>query len=212
MSRRDLLHRRCWAHALELGLDLCEPADGPDRVDPEEVDLFIDASGAVSRGRVTAEELRHFAGIATLLLRKDVEEIRHVRRIVAGRGHHLSARDVGLLLGRAAELEKQRIQAEAAERGDPLLRGRVVLTHQAAQEPEPRLGDVRLRRLARAVAQSDVRNLVSHDSGQLAFVLRCLDEAAIHVQISARQRKRVDVGGVDDLELVGVVRSGSDLR
>jgi hypothetical protein len=47
-----------------------------------------------------------------------------------------------------------------------------------------------------------VRHLVGHDSGQLAFILRGLDEAAIHVHVTARQRKRVDVGGVDDFELI----------
>jgi hypothetical protein len=46
----------------------------------------------------------------------------------------------------------------------------------------------------------------------LAFVLRSLDEPAVHVHVTARQRKRVDVGGVDDLELIGERLSRSDRR
>ena len=58
---------------------------------------------------MTAKNRSTLLGSRPLLVRQDVEEIHHVHRIVAGRGHHLSAGDVGLLLGRAAELQEQRI-------------------------------------------------------------------------------------------------------
>ena len=43
-------------------------------------------------------------------------------------------------------------------------------------------------------------------------ILGRLDEAAVQIQIAAGQRKRVDVRGIDDLELVRAVRAGGDRR
>jgi hypothetical protein len=100
----------------------------------------------------------------------------------------------------------------SADCGDRLVRGVIVFADQSAEKAEPRLAQIRLRRLAGAMAECDVGHLVGHDSGQLTFILGRLDEAAVHVEVSARQCKRVDVGDVDDLELVRVLRPRRDRR
>ena len=75
-----------------------------------------------------------------------------------------------------------------------------------APEQRPDLVFRRLGGLRRAVPQRDVAELVGHHAGDLAFGLRRLDHAAIEVHRSARQRERVDLAHVDDLE--GVAELG----
>jgi hypothetical protein len=58
------------------------------------------------------------------------------------------------------------------------------------------------------VAQRHVRHLVGQHAGQLALVARGVDGAAVDVHVAARQRERVDVGRVHDLDLVGPAVAG----
>ena len=59
---------------------------------------------------------------------------------------------------------------------------------------------LRLRRLQRAVAQDDVREFVRHHAGNLVVGARRLEHAAIEEHRAARQRKRVDLAQIYDVE------------
>ena len=59
-----------------------------------------------------------------------------------------------------------------------------------------------LGRLRGAVTKRDVGDLVRHDAGHFALALRGLDHPAIEEHRTARQRERVDLLLVDDVERV----------
>ena len=59
---------------------------------------------------------------------------------------------------------------------------------------------LRLRRLQRAVAQDDVREFVRHHAGNLVVGARRLEHPPIEEHRAARQRKRVDLAQVYDIE------------
>ena len=80
-------------------------------------------------------------------------------------------------------------------------------TEDAAENADAGLGEVGLRRLMRAVAQRDVRDLVREHAGDFAFVARVVEHTAIDVNESARQRERVDVRLIHDAELILEVRT-----
>ena len=90
---------------------------------------------------------------------------------------------------------------------DDLLASAAVAAQQAAQDAEPGLGCVGLRRLVRPVPQGHVGDLVREHARQLALGARGLEQAAVHVQEAAREREGVDVGRVHDPDLVGVARA-----
>ena len=59
---------------------------------------------------------------------------------------------------------------------------------------------------ARCLPQRHVGDLVRHDARHLAFGLRRFDHAAVKEHRPARQRKRVDLLLIDDLEGVAELR------
>jgi hypothetical protein len=56
------------------------------------------------------------------------------------------------------------------------------------------------------MTKGDVRQLVRHHAGHLAFRFRFLDHAAVEKHRSARERERVDLFLVDDVEGVAELR------
>ncbi len=59
-----------------------------------------------------------------------------------------------------------------------------------------------LARLGRAVSEDDVTQFVSHDAGDLAFVLCGFDHSPVDVHRSTRKREGVDFADVHKLECV----------
>ena len=57
-------------------------------------------------------------------------------------------------------------------------------------------------RLCGRVTEGNVADLVCHDAGHFAFVFGGFDHSAIDIHRPARQRKRIDVAGVDDFEVI----------
>ena len=137
-----------------------------------------------------------------------VEEAHHVRGRVAARGEDLRAADVRLRLELAAELQEQRVQADAAD-GVQDLRGVVadLAAEETAEDLQAGLGGVGLRGLVRSVTERGVRDLVREHARDLTFVPRVLDDAAVEIDVAARQRERVDVRCVHDAEAVLELRT-----
>ena len=78
---------------------------------------------------------------------------------------------------------------------------------------ETGLCEICLRGLARRMAQRDVRDLVREDARELAFILHGREQAAVHVDVAAGQRERVDlrIGHREEFEvLLDVLRSRDD--
>src|SRR5439155_11477380 len=88
-------------------------------------------------------------------------------------------------------------------------------TQNTAQRSANSADELTLGSLVCSMAQNHVRNLMSHHSGDLRFVVRCFNGAAIYVNRSAGKREGIDLFFVDDLEgkwkLVLVGSSGDKL-
>ena len=63
-----------------------------------------------------------------------------------------------------------------------------------------------LGRLCGTVPQHDVADLVRDHAGDLALASRGLEHAAVHEDRSSRERERIDVFAIDDLERVAKLR------
>ncbi len=150
-----------------------------------------------------AQPLR--AARAALLLDR-LEHAGHLERVVPGRGHDVRPEQIGLALELTAESQECRAEPElrALRHGAADVAADDGADDRAEQRPD--LVFRRLGGLGRAVPQRDVAQLVGHHAGDLAFGVRRLDHAAIDVHRSARQRERVDLAHVDDLE--GVAELG----
>src|SRR5262245_8302382 len=115
---------------------------------------------------MAAEPLRT---LPAALLFDGPEHVGHAARVVAGARHDLRAQQVGLLLVSAAEL--QEVGAEPEVRplrddaaGDAADDGAEHLSGYGADLELLAFGG-----LCRAVTERDVRELVRHDAGDLAF-------------------------------------------
>ena len=161
------------------------------------------------RAGVIGKELGRRAHLL-LHVREHREEIGQGVRIVSGVVRDLRAQDVRLALVRARVLEQQGVHGEGAHGGDQFSQ-RVVAQH-ASQHGHAHRGRQGLRHLAGAVPQRHVRNLVADHARQLRLIVGGLDQAAVHVHVSARKGKRVDVRHVHAFELVGILLAGSKLR
>ena len=158
-----------------------------------------------------AQELRT---AATALLLDGLEHTRHLTRVVAGARHHLRTEEVGLALVLAAVLQEVGAQPDLRPLGDH--RTGAPADDRAQHLPGERaeLELLARGRLRGAVPQHDVRELVRHDAGDLAFRLRRLNHAAVQEHRPARQREGVDVAEIDDVERVtelGLAKLARDL-
>src|SRR5205085_3094105 len=122
------------------------------------------------------------------------EEIHHVSGRIPGRGEDLRAAHVRLRLDVAAVLQEECVEADSADRVDDL-RGSLpdFAAEDSAENADARLREIRLRGLMRPMPQRDVRDLVSEHTRHFALVARVVEYAAIHEDITAGQRERVDV-------------------
>jgi hypothetical protein len=82
----------------------------------------------------------------------------------------------------------------------------------AAQNSQWYLRRIGFRSLVGAMAQRYVGDFVRDHAGELRFVVRCLDGAAVDVEEPARQGEGVDGAVVHRFELVGVFCPGCFLR
>ncbi len=149
---------------------------------------------------MAGEEVRQLGRLTALLLAQHREHGSHALRVVSRLRHHLGPDDVRLGFRGAAELQKERVQPEAADSLDDLTGRPAAPAEHASQDPDARLREVGLGSVVRAVAKRDVRDLVSDDSGELRLRRHGLDQAPREVDRAAGKRERVDVGGIDDFE------------
>ena len=168
-------------------------------LDAQHLRFAVDGLHAVSRVRVIAQELRT---AATALLLDGLEHARHLARVVAGARHHLRTEEVGLALVFAAVLQEVGAEPDLRSLGDdgtgaPADDGAKHLPGERAE-----LELLALGRLRGAVPQHDVRELVRHDAGDLAFGGRRLNHPAVQEHRPARQRERIDLAKIDDVERV----------
>ncbi len=142
---------------------------------------------------------------ATLRLDR-LKHVGHVARVVPRARHDLRAKQVGLPLVVAAVSEERSSKANLRAEGDRLT------GHAAKHGPRnlPKNGSDLIGHclacLRGAVAQRDVANLVREHAGDLAFVPGRLEHSAIDIHRTARQRERIEVAHVDDIERVTELR------
>jgi hypothetical protein len=149
---------------------------------------------------VRAQPLRS-ARTAALLL-DGAEHVRHAPRVVTGPRHDLRAEQVGLAFVFTAVLQEIRAEPEVGALSDDVAGGAADDGAENLAGDSADLEFLRLGRLRGPVAERDVRDLVRHDAGDLAFLLRRFNHAAMEEHRPAGQRERVDLGLVDDLEAV----------
>ena len=182
-------------------LEVTGPAAGV--LDLEHLRFTVDRLHAVARIRVVAQELRSAA--ATLFLDR-LEHAGHRPRVVPRPGHDLRPEQVGLALVLTAVLQEHGAEPELRalrdDRTGPSADHRA--EHLAGEGAELEL--LPLGRLGRAVAQGHVRDLVRHHPRHFGFGLGRLDHAAVQEHRSARQRERVDLPEIDDVEAVAELR------
>ncbi len=171
----------------------------------QQLPLLLDAGDAIGRGGVIGKP----GGLlGSVRLGQGIEKSDHVRRRVAAGGEDLRPAHVGLRLQLAAELQKERVQSDAADRVQDL---RGVVTHfpaeQSAQNLQSGLRSVSLGSLMRAVTQRAVRDLVREHAGHFPLIARIFENAAIEIDESARQREGIDVRGVHHAEAILKLRS-----
>ncbi len=177
-----------------------KPAVSRDRVfHAQRLRFLEDVVVAIAGVRVVAQPLRS-AGSALLLDRP--EHVRHLARVVSRARHDLRPLEIGLLLVLAAESQERRAETELG----PLRDGapRAPADNRAEHGPDKRADFVRrgLRGLRGPVPQRHVADLVREDARHFPFALGRLDHPAVDVHRAARQRERVDLPHVDDLERV----------
>jgi hypothetical protein len=80
--------------------------------------------------------------------------------------------------------------------------GGIVSEQHPAGFGQQRVNRVHSGELVRRVPADDVTNLMADDSRKFRLVPGPLDQPTIDIEISSRQRKRVDVGGVDHSDCV----------
>src|SRR5262249_50167831 len=80
--------------------------------------FFLNPLRAVGGRGVIAQELFHTRWITSGFALQSLEEARKVERIVTGARHDLRAHHISLRLGLAAVFEKERVEAQAANRAD----------------------------------------------------------------------------------------------
>ena len=137
---------------------------------------------ALLRARMRVEEGR-VARVAELEPRRQREagqERRHAHRVVAGRG----AQDLAALVGFALHLAAVRRELR-----------RAAGQHQRRQALLERL-------LRRGVPARGVRDLVADHARELVLAVGEREQSARHEDVAARQRERVGLDHVDDVELI----------
>ena len=137
---------------------------------------------ALLRPRVRVEE-RRVARVADLEARRQREagqERRHAHRVVAGRG----AQDLAALVGLALHLAAVRCE------------------HRRATGHHERRQALLERLLRRGVPAGRVGDLVPDHAGELVLAVGECEEPARHEHVASRQRERVGLHHVDDVELV----------
>ena len=134
------------------------------------------------------------------LLLDGAEHVRQIVRVVTGARHDLRTEHVGLRLILATELQEIDADTELRTLPDDCA-GHAAddRTGNRADAAEDRIL-LRFRGLRRAVPERDVRQLVRHHAGHLAFIVRRFDHAAIDVHRPARQSEGVDLALIDDLQ------------
>src|SRR5215813_429787 len=171
--------------------------------DAQVLRFLIDACVAIVRARVIAQKPAATAAATDPL--NGLEHVGKIQRIVVGPRHYLSAQNVGFSFVLATELQKINSHSLSAD-----LRGSADRASQNlsanTKNTAKRAVFLCLGGLRRSMPKRDVAYFVRHHSCHLAFVLRGLNHPAIHVHRPARQRKRIDLLGVDDLE--GVAKFG----
>ena len=143
-----------------------------------------------------AERSRDGVGLLLLLRLETLEELHHRRRIVAGLVQVLHAEEVGVLLELAGELQHRHRQGEVGCLLD-------AVTGPTSEEHQRNAGvphELRAGRAPRAVPGCDMGDLVRHHARQLRLVLGQLDEAGVDVEVTAGQRERVHLVGIDHLD------------
>ena len=146
---------------------------------------------------MVAHELR--AAAAALFLDR-LEHVHEINRVVSGARHQLNAKQVGLLLVLATVTKKVGAQAKLAalrdHLADPAANDRSGNRASNGADRERLL----FGRPGGPMSQNHVAELVRHDAGDLALDRGRLNHAAVDVHRTARQRKRIDLAHVDDVE------------
>ena len=142
------------------------------------------------------ENLGHGAGLVLFQNLNPLKEADIGLRVVAGTVHILHPQIVGLCLELAGKLD------EGHRHGQ---RSRLVgsIAGPAANEDEryrTQLGVVSTRHAARNMVGANVGCLVGHHPGQLRLLLGVQNQAGINEEEPSRQRKRVDLIRIDDLD------------
>ena len=156
-----------------------------------------------------AQKLRRAAlGIARQLL-QFFKKRGHRARVVAGPGEHPHPDTVGLFFVHAGEVDPV-LRVQAADAGDG---GRPRVSVGNAHQDRPEQGGggrqpvtAGLFKLAREMALGHVGNLMGHDPGHLAFIVRVQDNAAVHPDHAARPGKGVNPWVIDHKEGKGLAR------
>ncbi len=132
-----------------------------------------------------------------------LHERHHRVGIVAGPRHQEDAVLVGLQLVGARHLRDHALFGELAEPVDERREDR--------RDPDEQVQRLHLRGQRHRVAAFVVARLVTDDAGEFVVGLREVEQPFVDVNVAAERRERVDVGLVEDLDVVGNV-APRDLR
>ena len=203
-AARDFLHRRSASHITQDRLDARELICVVNRIcNAQCVSFAVYVLKSIPRIRMIAQPLRT---AATTLLFQRPKHICKIVRIVSRIRHYVRAEYVGLFLIIPAELQKRRADAQLTSLGDSNAAGAAEYCAKDLPRYHPGLILSSLRGLSRSVTQSNVADLMRHRANQFAFVVRSLNQTAIHKGEAARQSERVQVAHIYHLERVSKLR------
>src|SRR6266478_3744016 len=163
-------------------------APGVRRSAAEPFNFFIHALDAMFRIRVVGAKLRKIFSLGLRL--EFFEELGLGPPIVSCIVKNLGSHDVGLRFRRARITQQHAARREIAQCRQK--RAARAVSENCAEDSQPGFSQHCFGGLVSAVAQRDVRQLMRHHCGELRFIIRGFDRAAVYEHISARQRKSID--------------------
>lgn len=158
--------------------------------------LLLKRGCPLGRGRVRGQKLRR----SLPPLRHPLPELHRLLRVEARLGHQDQADAIGLaFLSATVGLGNTQIEPQPEGRDDQALGFAARFPHIEYRQRPGRGED--LRHTLCAVARDDVAHFVAHDRRQLIRVGREGDHPGVDPDLSARQRKRVHLGRIEDHDL-----------
>ena len=164
-------------------------------------DFPVDRLDAIAGVWMVGKELE---GLLWVLLLDDLEKSGQGTRIVTRLVENVSTFRVCLRLHAARIVQQDGLRAKPDPKLQEAAHQAIILPHETAQHLERFFGKHRFAELVRTVPEHHMAFFVRKYAGQFRFVLRGLERSPVHVDEASRQRKRVDIPTVENLELPGI--------